>query len=421
MTLSKTPPALRHQNQNPMRWTKFCWPLACAAAVGSYKEQPQPKNTFFESSSLGLNEYIPRRRDNDGVLRLVSLDCSENFVSNAEFLSLVDSLNPDIAVFIKFPRSSSDFEATNRVLSERKYTTNWIDNEYLVISKFHVQNIEIFKYREADVTLTVNGKTVHVLAMNLNKLDKAERMNETMELLYRAGAIMSKQEQFIIMGSTGNSKEDDESWQTLKKHALLKDSFDARRWAQPRFTDGFGRPMDHIMVSRTLIPSVLGSYVYHTGISSHLPIVADINMSAFGAVAIGPYNWESFSADLYQLALYWVPLVAAGAILVFILIMVLRCNEKAKGKSVLSTALASGEIVPVMHTPEGVDQGVWDVIEVGPESGEEPRKERMGSYDSAQSNTHSSLYPPPPPQVLRIQTPPQYPPPPYSSSTDEKS
>lgn len=421
MSLSKTPTARHHQSQ--MRWTKLCWIVGCvAAAVGSYKEQPQPKNTFFESSSLALNEYIPRRRENDGVLRLVSLDCSENFVTNAEFLSLVDSLNPDIAVFIKFPRSTSDFEAINRVLSEQKYSSNWIDNEYLVISKFHVEHVEVFKYREADVTLTVNGKTVHVLAMNLNKLDKTERMNETMELLYRAGVIMSKQEQFVLMGSTGNSKEEDESWQTLKNHALLKDSFDARGWAQPKFTDGFGRPMDHIMVSRTLIPSVLGSYVYHTGISSHLPIVADIKMSAFGVTALkSPYNWVSFSADLYQLALYWVPLVAAGAILVFILIMVLKCNETSKSKSATSTALSAGEIVPVMHTPEGIDQGIWDVIEVGPENGEEPKKERMGSYDSAQSNTHSSLYPPPPPQVLRIQTPPQYPPPPYSPSTDEKS
>lgn len=375
---------------------------------------------------MELNEYIPRRGDKDGVLRLVSLDCSENFVSNVEFLSLVDTLNPDIGVFIKFPRSISDLEALNRVLVDKKYKTDWINEEYLVISKFHVQGIEMLKFRAADVSLTINGKTIHIIPMNLNKLDKTERMNESMELLYRAGALMSKQEQFILMGSTGTYKEEDEAWQTLKKHPLLKDSFDARSWAKPKFTDGFGRPMDHIMVSRTLIPSVLGSFVYYTGISSHLPIVTDIKMSAFGGVPVSNmYNWSSFSADLYNVALYWVPLVAAGAILVFILILVLRCNESeatTAAKNVTSSALAAGEILPVMHTPEGIDQGVWDVIEVGPENTTEveQRKERMGSYDSTQSTSHSSLYPPPP-QVMRIQTPPQYPPPPYSRSPDEKS
>jgi len=395
-----------------------------------------------------MNAYIPAHSKSDPFMRILSLDCSESELKLGDFWNLMDRLNPDLAVFIKFPRNPVDQETLDRILVGREYVTRMAFGEYWVISRFPVESIEKLpvlqdgnsavisnsaKVYAAELVVRMEGQRMHVLPMALNKLDKTGRMAETMELLIRAGAIMSAaksapKSHFILLGSTGTPKVTDEAYEKFEACPLFDDSFSACSWPAPRFTDSFQRPMDHHFLSYSLADGVLGSYVYYWDAAPHLPIITDIQRRILisGGIDGGysaKYMWDGFKTDMFKVLMYWVPLVAIGAAVVLILGFWIRRQEDSK-------AIPSGAHDQLSGGRPFEDDSTagWDVIQVADHPHDPPKKERMASYDPSvhpslppSSSQHSSgVSSVMPPAVVHIQTPPQFPPPPYSSVTDDK-
>lgn len=397
------------------------------------KAQPIPSEDRYQPSLEYLNAYIPSHSnmESDGYMRFLALDCSDSILSPRDFWYLLDRVNPDIAMFIRHPRSPYDQEMLEPTLHSKGYSTRMINADYYVISRLAVRQAEKLpsitnnRVFAADVTLELGpGKTLRLLPISLNKMDKMERLQETMEVLIRAGSIASAQQPFLLLGSTGTSKVEEEAWTRLAHHPLVKDSFAAVNWPAPRFTDSYQQPMDHILVGRSLVGSVLGSYLYYSGMAQHMAVITDISMEAFGkGVESTAYGWERFSRDLWHAMVYWVPLVAVGAILVLVLGVMMMRQERAKKRASLRH---DAPIIPVLSAQPGdVDGGNgtgWDVIHMADDG--KARKERMASYDPTATETHSSSgissVRSTASSVVRIQTPPQYPPPPYTAMPEDR-
>jgi len=382
--------------------------LSCVMAEG-FKPQPEAKSTYFQEADVKLNNYIPHHTIQDNYVRFLSLDCSDSFVEERRVLELLDNHSPDVAVFIKFPRSPWEMETMMSWVGARGYQYTTAGDAFLVISRFPIEDVAEPIERNgvivaADVRVRVHGKPLHVLPIAFSKIDKEARKEEAMEVLYRAGSILSNGKPFVLLGSTGSGKEEDNALQTLYSSPLVTGSFKVLGWPQPKYTDKWNRPMDHIFLSKSLSPYVQGSFAVYSDMSSHLALIADVSSYPFNSSGLQnpnpTYSWGRFSQDLLRVMTYWVPLVAVGALIVLILgVIQVRREKRRRAKNAEQPS-------DVLMTSAQDQQAGWDVIHVSPDH---ERKERMASFDS----NHSSLQPAAP-QVVRIQTPPQYDPPPYS-------
>ncbi|HVX00496.1 MAG TPA: endonuclease/exonuclease/phosphatase family protein, partial [Candidatus Babeliaceae bacterium] len=71
---------------------------------------------------------------------------------------------------------------------------------------------------------------------------------------------------------------------SLEPHVLAlleqdgyRSSFEVLNWNGPKYTAWAGLVLDFIFFSRNFSKSIIGSYVYYTDISDHLPIIVDIH------------------------------------------------------------------------------------------------------------------------------------------------
>ncbi len=368
--------------------------------------QPIASLSKYDPSLNSLNDYIPKHQDDS--LRLMTMDCSENKISASDVMSLLESTQPDLAALIKYPRTPEEMTSIQGLLNLKSYSTIWVKpygqekGEILVLSKHPIQEfdrISLGEKREligSDITVKIGEKRFRFLPFSLDEFDSSKRVAGAMEVLYRAGAAVAKQDHYVILGATNSPTTKDGAIEKLRINPLLKDPFDVLKWPRPKFTSSGNTASDQVFVGHNLARHVQGAYVYYTGLSKHLPLIVDIAKSAFAAVPVpdNRYTWAHFSKDLYRLTIFWVPIIAIGTILIVLLAIFMKRREKNTDNHL---------------SDEQGESAIWDTIDVSEKNPSE-RKERQATFDSMHSST-SSVYPP---TVVRIQTPPTYPPPAYS-------
>lgn len=398
---------------------RLAW-LGLSLAAATRMPQPSPGHVGWTPDHLQLTKYIPARGHSEG-LRFLSVDVQGSYLSHPDFWGVLEKASPDFGLFIHFSRRPEDFEAYQRMLSTKGYTSRMVtslessEGEMMLVSRFPILSVERLstgttgRAFAADVVLTVGNSQLHVLAMNLASWNGAMRLAEAEAVLRRLEYFAINRKHFILMGSPGTKNALDQTYQKFKINAHMVNSCAAAGKPISRYTNIGGLPMDRLFVGHSLKAHVQGSYVSYSGDSAPVVLMMEVARRPFASSNFGGnsgFHWGQFSSggDLFRLMVFWVPIVAIGTVIVGLFGWYVKRRESKNHA--------------VMAVEGGADNGdatIWDTIEVTERFPGGKTKERTASYDAAGTSS-GSLYPQVP-TVVRILTPPCYPPPAY----DEKS
>ena len=117
----------------------------------------------------------------------------------------------------------------------------------------------------------------------------------------------------IILCGDLNAEARTSEIETLMATSCLQDSFRATDALRPSCTFWDGRSVDYILVSKSLVARLYGSYVYHTLSSDHLPLIVDI-ASATQYQRLDSRYWALFRLGVVSIEML-VALFALGVVL----------------------------------------------------------------------------------------------------------
>lgn len=349
------------------------------------------------------------------------IDCSKltNGLDEEDFWYLLGAMNPHVAVFLQHPRNHADFDILERMLKEKEYSSRLLvplvdvtQGEMLFVSKFEIADVQRLVRSDrlfaADVTLRVGNTKLHILPMNLNSRSEPDRNMEMIRVLDRVHGLRENDHPCIVMGSTGTKDKDDPIVKRFDMNMDLRSPYRALNW--PRSDALISEQM---LIGPSISGQVQGIYTYYRDFFFPVPIVLDMaaDYFAIGRVAEDDkWGWFGENSTLFQMMVFWVPLVAIGTLLVCMLGWFIRRKEEPS----------------VVDTESG-----WDTIHVSDNRSETnggSRKARSATLESSQLSYFSqSSQAMAAPYILssssesmpRIQTPPGGPPPPYTETSEE--
>lgn len=150
----------------------------------------------------------------------------------------------------------------------------------MIASKYPLANIKITdlgRWRslvEADIVIG-DGEPLSLFVSHWQNQDYMARQRQS-ELTSRR--IREKGCRNFVLGADFNASIVSSSVSYLTRAIPMTGSFDAIGWPRPKYTCWGGTAIDHLFVSPSLQGRVVGSYVYHTLSSDHLPVILDMNI-----------------------------------------------------------------------------------------------------------------------------------------------
>lgn len=247
----------------------------------------------FIHSNKHLNQHIPASAPAEGM-RIVTWNLHyfrDGFDKKStlnEILWDVKEMGADVYLFeeVHMDTSKPDRHAFDSGLTALGYRWQHVRGApgsilgQMIASRFPLSNLgylELGYQRimiEAELALENNGKLALFAGHWQNADNKAREMQARMTIdhIKRNGSAS------FIFGADFNAVYSSEAIQTLASSGLLKNSFDVLQWQHPNVTCWSGREIDFIWVSNEIEKHVVGTYLYYTLSSDHLPIIMDLDL-----------------------------------------------------------------------------------------------------------------------------------------------
>lgn len=284
--------------------------VACFSFVearGKAKQQYQPpsynknqqisRQNFeaFETGNLHLNSQIPAAPANG--LRIVTynvhyfrdLHAAKPNVQNV--LKDVKVMDAGVILFQEVLTDTSnkdrkDFDAGLDAQGYKwRYFANgpgaWLGN--MIASKYPLSNKKTLDLGYSRVMLEAavplaNGDEITVFATHWENADQLARNKQSKATVDyfngKGGPGMGK----FILGADFNAHHKSPAIQGLLKTGFMEISFNQLGWHMPDYTCWAGHPIDFLFAGNAAKNHVIGSYVYHTLSSDHLPVIIDLDL-----------------------------------------------------------------------------------------------------------------------------------------------
>lgn len=311
------------------------------------KPQPQPESynkttpisrpnfEVFEKSNLHLNSFIPSAPSNG--LRVVTYNVHyfkdlHAKVSNVQnVLADVRAMDAGVIIFQEVLTSTwdSDRKAFDAGLNSLGYKYLYFDNSSscflgnMIASRYPLQNLTSLDLGaarvlvEAEVPLQ-NGDKLTVFGTHWEVGNPATRLGQSKKIIDHINSKGGKAMGKFLLGADFNAHYMSPPIQNLLKSGLMRNSFNILNWPHPNYTCWAGHAIDFIFAGNDLTKNVIGSYVYHTLSSDHLPIIIDLDVMPDSTAVSHASSSASGSGSSYLIiGAVVLVIIAAGAALYF--------------------------------------------------------------------------------------------------------
>ena len=274
----------------------------------------------------GENTYVPAKEKN--ILRVITFNvCMWHTIHKEpnfnEIGQLISTLDPDIIIFqevVDWPKTHAYYAscgyselapmcdtklpAHTPTIFAKNGTVTYMHGA-IFKDQMNPQRELSYVRLDADfhgIPLTIYGLHLEVDQIKTGHCNEDIREKQLEELVADAEQLPHKN--VIIAGDFNTVREQDycytidhiDVWQLVKKayasvniaiepHALgylaeqgYRTSFELLNWHNPKYTNWASRALDFIFMSPGWSLPIVGSYVYYTDLSDHLPIIADFRM-----------------------------------------------------------------------------------------------------------------------------------------------
>ena len=286
------------------------------------------QNTFLEDTRMhaGENKYIPAKEKN--ILRVITFNVcmwhtihkEPNFQEIGQLLKVLD---PDIIILqevvdwekthayyvscgysLLAPMCDTKLPAHTPTIFAKNCTVTYIHGAVFE-DQWQAQRELSYVRLDADfhgIPLTIYGLHLEVDQIKTGHCNEDIREKQLEELV--ADAALLPHKNVIIAGDFNTVRKQDycytidhmDVWQLVKKayasvnidmepHALdylnaqgYRTSFELLNWHNPKYTNWASRALDFIYMSPGWSLPIVGSYVYYTDLSDHLPIITDFKI-----------------------------------------------------------------------------------------------------------------------------------------------
>lgn len=206
-------------------------------------------------------------------------DIRDKHSNLSDILNDVRGMNPTVVIMEEVPDKGADREQLDKDLegegykyrAEGYFSGAWLGN--VIYSRLPLTGIKVTQlgHKRAMVRATIGG--IHLYGTHLEVSDGQVRENQAKQIIKE----MNLSGKSLLVGDM-NEQANGSAMQHFTSHGLTE-SFASLNWPAATYTCWAGTPIDFILLSSTLKADLLGSYVYHTTSSDHLPIIVDIRMS----------------------------------------------------------------------------------------------------------------------------------------------
>jgi len=310
------------------------------ASYNQHQSVSRPNFEAFEKKQLGLNKFIPSAPSKG--LRIVTYnvhyftDLFAKGCNVSNVLNDVRIMDAGVILFQEVLTSTSnqyrkDFDAG---LDRLGYVYRYFEAASgaflgnMIASRYPLQNLGVLDLGyarvmlEADVQL-VGGDKITLFGTHWENADANARLKQaqiTMKHFNAKGAMGN-----FVLGADFNAHYRSPAIQTLVNSGLMRSSFSVLKWPYPNYTCWAGHPIDFLFIGSAAQKNVLGSYVYHTLSSDHLPIIVDLDLEPANggksAAQKGVTTTTSSNFGFYLLLILSVLGVAGAA---FAIVVVIR-------------------------------------------------------------------------------------------------
>lgn len=288
--------------------------LFCASAVLCGRKrnagpQPQPdtyktnlpvsRENFeaFEKGNLHLNSYIPGPPAKGLRIMTFNLhffrDLYDKRSNLQEVLADIKTIGADICLFqeVTLP-GSGDRTAFDSGLEALGYKWRhfgsgpgaWLGN--MIASKYPLSNLGSLDLDytrvmvEGQVAL-LGGEKLTLFATHWQNADAEARNQQSKKTVdyfqkQKGGPAMGK----FVLGADFNALYRSPAIQGLLRSGLMENSFNALRRPYPNYTCWGGTAIDFLFAGNGLAKTLVGTYMFHTLSSDHLPIIIDLDCHA---------------------------------------------------------------------------------------------------------------------------------------------
>jgi len=220
-------------------------------------------------------------------------------------INVIKNIDPTIAVLQELPRNFLEvfqfgmFKSEAQVMKEEMSKLGYIHVvngtqglDSVIYSKIKFEKTQVNSLNCGrgliDVHLewtneTGSTKTLSVIGIHLDHAMDDLRISQSKSILEHLERSQNDSIDYhVITGDFNSYLEWDDHVTPAGIFANCKktfvDSFCAIGWSQPYYTHWGTQKIDHVLVSGSLKDKVVGSYVYHTDVSDHIPVFVDLKL-----------------------------------------------------------------------------------------------------------------------------------------------
>lgn len=295
-------------------------------ARGQAKQQYQPasynttqkisRQNFetFEKANLHLNNQIPAAPSNGlrvityNVHYFTDLHAALSNVQNV--LNDVRVMNGDVMLFqeVLTDTNNGDRKAFDAGLDAQGYKWRYFAHGpgaflgNMIASKYPLSKTKTFDlgYTRVMVEAAVpiaNGDEITVFATHWENGSQAARNQQSKATVdyfnKKGGANMGK----FILGADFNAHYKSPAIQGLLATNYMNISFNQLHWHMPDYTCWAGHPIDFLFAGNDVRNNVIGTYVYHTLSSDHLPVIIDLDLQPVKGTLAPPSGTQNGTSN----------------------------------------------------------------------------------------------------------------------------
>lgn len=183
-------------------------------------------------------------------------------------------------VRIAFDEMLDDLGYLHRVMGTSKGA--WLGN--MIASKHPLQTLgmlDLGSQRAVHAaTINVGGRKIGIVGTHLEVRSSKDRTEEARKIVNFLQTVVVPHCTEYILGGDMNAHWGSSEIRQFVEAGELKEVFGVVKAPYPRYTCWAGTTIDFLFSSPKLAPHLVGSYVYHTTSSDHLPVMTDILLPA---------------------------------------------------------------------------------------------------------------------------------------------